>query len=125
AALFAADTVGGHGDTTDPAALFAYRAAFDRIAASPNDTLYVAEFDGEVVGTFQTTLIVSLSGRGNSSVKISAVQTRADMRNRGIGAAMMRFAVERTAEAGAAHVQLASNALRADAHRFYDRLGFL
>lgn len=124
-ALFAEDTVGGHGDTTDPAAMPAYRSAFDAIAASPSDTLYVAEIDNHVVGTFQTTLIVTLTGRGSSSLKVSAVQTRADLRGRGIGAAMMRFAIEEARSAGAASVQLVSNAARSGAHRFYQRLGFV
>ena len=124
-ALFAADEVGGHGDTTDPAALPGYEAAYDRIAESPADTLYVAELDGEVVGTFQTTQITTMTGRGGSSLTVEAVQTRADMRGRGIGEAMMRFAVERGREAGVRLVQLSSNAARTDAHRFYKRLGFV
>jgi GNAT superfamily N-acetyltransferase len=125
AALFAADEVGGHGDTNDPAALPQYLAAFDRIAASPADRLYVADLGGEVVGTFQTTLITTMTGRGAASLTVEAVQTRADMRGRGIGEAMMRFAIERGRDAGARLVQLSSNAARADAHRFYRRLGFV
>lgn len=125
AALFAADRLGGHGDTVDPAALPDYEAAFDRIAASPADTLYVAECAGEVVGTFQTTLITTMTGRGSSSLTIEAVQTREDMRGRGIGEAMIRFAIGKAREAGARVVQLSSNAARLDAHRFYRRLGFV
>lgn len=125
AALFAADELGGHGDTTDPAALPLYRAAFERIATSHSDRLYVAELDSEVVGTFQTTLITTMTGRGSSSLTIEAVQTRADMRGRGIGDAMIRFAIDRAREAGARVVQLSSNAARLDAHRFYRRLGFV
>ena len=124
-ALFAADELGGHGDTADPAALPDYEAAFGRIAASPTDTLHVAELAGEVVGTFQTTLTTSMTGRGRPVLTVEAVQTRADMRGRGIGEAMMRFAVERAREAGARLVQLSSNAARTDAHRFYRRLGFV
>jgi GNAT superfamily N-acetyltransferase len=124
AALFAADALGGHGDSDDPAALPGYQAAFDRIAASPNDQLYVAELGREVVGTFQTTLMVSLSGHGSANLNVEAVQTRADMRGRGIGEAMIRFAIARAVEAGATKVQLTSNLARIDAHRFYRRLGF-
>ena len=62
-ALLAADVVGGHGDTTGAEARADYARAFARIAASPADTLYVAELDGEVIGTFQTTLITTLLGR--------------------------------------------------------------
>ena len=123
-ALFAADSLGGHGDTEDPAALPAYEAAFAAIAASLNDQLYVAELEGEVVGTFQTTLITSLPGRGAKTLRLEAVQTRCDLRGRGIGEAMVRFAIDRAREAGARSVTLTSNLVRADAHRFYQRLGF-
>lgn len=123
-ALFADDPLGGHGDTTEPEALPDYRAAFARINASPNETLYVAELGGEVVGTFQTMVTTTLTGRGSSAMIIEAVQTRADMRGRGIGAAMIEFAVERARQDGMRLVQLTSNAVRKDAHRFYERLGF-
>lgn len=124
AALFADDALGGHGDTTDPQALPDYLAAFARIAASPNETLYVAERDGEVVGTFQTMVTTTMTARGSSSMIIEAVQTRADCRGQGIGAAMIAFAVERARAEHMRLVQLTSNAARTDAHRFYARLGF-
>lgn len=123
-AIFAADSLGGHGDTDDPAELPRYLAAFEAILASPNDTLYVAELSGEVVGTFQTTVIVTLTGRGSSSFTIEAVQTREDMRGKGVGAAMVRFAIAEAERKGARLVQLMSNNKREDAHRFYRRLGF-
>jgi GNAT superfamily N-acetyltransferase len=123
-ALFADDPIGGHGDTTDQQALPEYHAAFARIAASANETLYVAEFDGEVVGTFQTVITTTLTGRGASNMIIEAVQTRADQRGRGIGAAMIDHAIEEARRQGVRLVQLTSNAARKDAHRFYQRLGF-
>jgi predicted N-acetyltransferase YhbS len=124
-ALFADDAVGGHGDTTDESARPRYEAAFGRIAASPNDMLYVAEWKGEVVGTFQTTLVTTMSGQGSSSLTVSAVQTRADLRGQGIGEQMMRFALEEAQAKGARLVQLMSSGKRLDAHRFYERLGFV
>lgn len=123
-ALFADDVLGGHDDTADPSALPDYLAAFDWIAANPTNAIFVAEMDCEVVGTFQTILGRSLSGRGATLVTVAAVQTRADMRGRGIGAAMLRFAIERAGVLGASKVKLSSNASRTDAHRFYRRLGF-
>ena len=124
AAMFAQDTLGGHGDSADPADLPLYLAAFDRIAASPNDALYVAVMDGEIVGTFQTTLITSLTGKGSSSLTIEAVHTRSDMRGRGVGEAMIGHAIAQGRDHGVRLVQLMSNATRLDAHRFYKRLGF-
>ena len=46
-------------------------------------------------------------------------------RNRGIGAQMMRWAIERCRQNNCSMVQLTSNKKRVDAHRFYERLGFL
>ncbi|MFS2174917.1 N-acetyltransferase family protein [Rhizobium pisi] len=123
-ALFAADALGGHGDTTDPEAFADYARAFAVIEASPDQTLYVAQYGGEVVGTFQTMVTTSLTGRGSSAMIIEAVQTRADMRGQGIGAAMIEFAIAEAKGRGVRRVALTSNALRKDAHRFYERLGF-
>ena len=122
--LFAADALGGHGDTADPAAFPDYAKAFAVIEASPDQTLYVAERDGEVVGTFQTMVTTSLTGRGSSAMIIEAVQTRADMRGQGIGARMIEFAIAEAKGRGVRRVALTSNAIRKDAHRFYERLGF-
>ncbi|ANM04012.1 GCN5-related N-acetyltransferase protein [Rhizobium phaseoli] len=123
-AIFTADALGGHGDTTDPEAFADYARAFTAIETSPNQMLYVAEVSGEVVGTFQTMMTTSLTGRGSSAMIIEAVQTRSDMRGQGIGAWMIEFAIAEAKGRGVRLVQLTSNAIRKDAHRFYERLGF-
>jgi len=98
--------------------------AFERVASSRDQTLYVAEREGQVVGKFQTMIVTSLVGRGSSSMIIEAVQTRGDMRGQGIGAQMIEFAIAEAKRRGLRLVQLTSNASRKDAHRFYERLGF-
>jgi GNAT superfamily N-acetyltransferase len=123
-ALFAADPLGGHGDTLDPAAFSDYLAAFNTIAASPDQSLFVAELDGVVVGTFQTMITTSLTGRGASAMIIEAVQTRDDVRGQGIGARMIEYCITDARARDVRLVQLTSNATRKDAHRFYERLGF-
>ena len=55
---------------------------------------------------------------------IEAVQTRADIRGQGIGAGMIEFAIAEAKGRGIKRVALTSNAIRKDAHRFYERLGF-
>jgi GNAT superfamily N-acetyltransferase len=123
-AIFAADDAGGHGDTTDEAAYEEYQRAFHVIDASNNEQLFVAELDGAVVGTFQILFNRTLTGRGSLSMIIEAVQTRPDMRGRGIGAHMIAYAVEEAKRRDCRLVQLTSNNVRTDAHRFYERLGF-
>jgi GNAT superfamily N-acetyltransferase len=123
-ALFAADDLGGHGDTTDEAAFDDYLRAFNVIDASQNEQLFVAELEGEVVGTFQILFNRTLTGRGSLSMILEAVQTRSDMRGRGIGGQMIHQAIEEARRRDCRTVQLTSNMARTDAHRFYERLGF-
>ena len=123
-AIFAADDAGGHGDTTDEAAYEDYLRAFHVIDASNNEQLFVAELDGAVVGTFQILFNRTLTGRGSLTMIIEAVQTRPDMRGRGIGAQMIAYAIEEAKRRDCRLVQLTSNNVRTDAHRFYERLGF-
>lgn len=123
-AMFAADDVGGHGDTTDADAYDDYLRAFNMIDASQNEQLFVAERDGDVVGTFQIFFNRTLTGRGSLSMIIEAVQTRPDMRGQGIGAQMIGYAIEEAKRRDCRLVQLTSNVARTDAHRFYERLGF-
>ncbi len=123
-AIFAADEVGGHGDTTEESAYQDYLRAFNVIDASQNEQLFVAELEGEVVGTFQILFNRTLTGRGSLSMILEAVQTRGDMRGRGIGAQMIHHAIEEARRRDCLTVRLTSNMARTDAHRFYERLGF-
>jgi GNAT superfamily N-acetyltransferase len=123
-AIFAADDKGGHGDTTDEAAYEDYLRAFHMIDASGNEQLFAAELDGAIVGTFQILFNRTLTGRGSLSMIIEAVQTKPDMRGRGIGAQMIAYAIEEAKRRDCRLVQLTSNMARTDAHRFYERLGF-
>ncbi len=123
-AILASDDVGGHSDTTDAAAYADYLDAFRTLQQTPRETLYVAERDGVVVGTFQTLLTTTLSGRGSTSMIIEAVHTSPDSRGQGIGSAMIGFCLDEARRLGLRQVQLTSNAKRTDAHRFYERLGF-
>ena len=118
------DALGSHGDAWLPENCDAYEAAFAAIAGSRDNTLYVAELDGRVVGTFQLTFIPNLTGRGALRVKIESVKVEADLRSRGIGARMMAFAEAQARSRGARLLELSSNKDRGDAHRFYERLGF-
>lgn len=123
-ALFAEDTIGGHADTTAPEAFDEYLRAFHVIDASANEQLFVAEREGEVVGTFEIMFNRTLTGRGGLVMIVEAVQTRADMRGQGIGAVMINHAIEEARRRDCRLVQLSSNMARSNAHRFYERIGF-
>lgn len=122
--LHESDTIGGHGDVWNADTRPGYEAAFAQITASPFSTLFVAEHAGEIVGTFQITLIPTITGGGRPRAKVESVQVDAARRGMGIGAAMMAHAEGWARERGATFVELGSNKARKDAHRFYERLGY-
>lgn len=109
----------------DPADLDPYRAALEEIAATPGGEVLVAEADGEVVGVCQLVVFRHFQHRGGRCAEIESVHVRADRRSLGIGGLLVEEAATRAAEAGCYRVQLTSNKVRTDAHRFYERHGFV
>lgn len=99
-------------------------AAYDEIAADPNSVVYVVELDGAVVATAQLTYLRHLANHGALVAQVESVHTAARLRGHGIGRRLMEHLIGLAREAGAARMQLTSNASRVDAHRFYERLGF-
>ncbi len=107
----------------DRADLASYRSALREIEAGPGGVL-VAEQRGEVVGVCQLIVFRHLQRRGGRCAEIESVHVHPDHRSSGIGTALMRAAVEEARALGCYRVQLTSNVVRSDAHRFYERLGF-
>ena len=62
--------------------------------------------------------------RGTRRGQVEAVHVDASCRGLGLGAALVRWAVEEARRRGCGLVQLTSDMSRAGAHRFYSRLGF-
>jgi GNAT superfamily N-acetyltransferase len=102
-----------------------YLAAFDALDADPNQFLAVAELDGEIVGTLQLSYLAGLARLGATRAQIEAVRVRADQRGTGLGTVLFEWAIEQARDHGAVLVQLTTDASRADAHRFYEKLGFV
>jgi GNAT superfamily N-acetyltransferase len=100
-------------------------AAFEAIDADPRNELIVADDDDGVIGTCQLTFTPSLSRRGAERMTIEAVRVRSDARGRGIGHAMMIWALDRARERGCGLAQLTTDKRRTDAQRFYASLGFV
>jgi GNAT superfamily N-acetyltransferase len=122
-ALLAADQLGATRDSADD--LAPYLAAFGAIDAEPAQQLLVAASGaGNVVATMQLTVIPGLARRGALRMQIEAVRVHESHRSTGLGAAMMRWAIDDARDRGCALVQLTSDKTRSDAHRFYERLGF-
>ncbi|GAA2784709.1 GNAT family N-acetyltransferase [Kitasatospora sp. CM 4170] len=122
-AMLADDPLGATRESPDD--LTPYRTAFARIDADPHQHLVVAERTGRTVGTLQLTVVPGLSRKGSTRTIIEAVRIHADERGNGLGTELIRWAIDRSRELDADLVQLTSDATRTDAHRFYERLGFV
>ena len=125
-ALLAADDLGATRDgIRTEADLAAYQRAFADIDRDPAQLLVVAEAEGRVVATLQLSFIPGLSRRGALRAQIESVRVAASARSRGLGHALFTWAIDEARRRGCALVQLTTDKSRADAHRFYQRLGFV
>jgi ribosomal protein S18 acetylase RimI-like enzyme len=122
-ALLADDDIGARRESTDPLAP-EYGLAFDAIAGDPDELLVVACLGHDVVGCLQLTLLHHLSHRGAIRAHIESVRVARSLRGRGVGHQLMAWTLAVARERGARLAQLSTDKTRADAHRFYESLGF-
>lgn len=120
-ALLADDALG---TTRESADLAPYLAAYDAMQDEGGNQSIVGEADGRVVATYQLTFISGLSLKATRRAQVESVRVAADLRSRGIGAALMADAEARARAAGCGLIQLTTNRDRAQAHAFYVREGY-
>ncbi len=113
------------GEDPGPPLPDSYRRAFVDIKRNDHCEVFVAELDGRVVGTYQLQFLPNLSNRGRWLAQIESVHVDENLRGQGIGEQMLRRAVDDARARGCFRLQLTSNKSRGDAHRFYERLGFV
>ena len=122
-AMLADDELGRSREAAPPTA---YEEAFDRIDADPNQLLAVlTTAEGSIVGTLQLTTIAGLSRGGALRGQIEAVRVHSAHRGSGLGRPFVQWAIDEARRRGCVLVQLTTDRSRVDAHRFYDRLGFV
>ncbi|WP_417814945.1 GNAT family N-acetyltransferase [Thalassospira alkalitolerans] len=106
-----------------------YYAAFDAMesqstTALPNKYL-LACTDEVIVGCLQLTLIAGLSRMGRLRAQIEGVRISSNCRGQKIGEKLISESISVSKLLGASLVQFTTDKTRKDAHRFYERLGFI
>lgn len=73
----------------------------------------------------QLSFLPGLARRGALRAQIGAVRVGKGYRGRGLGAALFGWAIQEARRRDCALVQLTTDKSRAEAHRFYEHLGFV
>ncbi|MEL7115067.1 MAG: GNAT family N-acetyltransferase, partial [Pseudomonadota bacterium] len=114
-ALLQDDTLGaGREDGT----LAAYLAAFDEMAETPLNRLFVGCLGDRIVATYHLTIIPGLTLAGTRRAQIEGVRVARDLRGQGIGKEMFADVNARARAAGCTMIQLSMNVTRKATHRF-------
>src|SRR5215510_2147941 len=122
--LLADDDLGSQRERHEEPLPETYYSAYDEINKDPNHELIIAELNGEVIGTLHLMFLPSISFQGGLRAQVESVRVDKNYQGKGIGSDMMRWTIERAKARGTHVVQLTTHKSRADAHRFYERLGF-
>ncbi len=101
-----------------------YARAFETIEKDPNNELVVVEAAGEILGCLQVTYIPHLVRRGSWRAQVEGVRVHRNARGQGVGRALFEWVRARARQRGCHLLQLTTDKSRADAHRFYENLGF-
>ncbi|MEZ5648374.1 MAG: GNAT family N-acetyltransferase [Alphaproteobacteria bacterium] len=101
-----------------------YYEAFNAIDSNPHHILIVGDKAGSVVACLQLTFLPGLSHQGAWRAQIEGVRVSTICRGHRVGEALIRYALELARQRGCRTAQLTTDKRRADAHRFYARLGF-
>jgi GNAT superfamily N-acetyltransferase len=106
-----------------PASTAAARGRLERLQHEPDTRIFVAESDEGVVGLAGMHVMRVLEYDDPVCVMIGLV-VRADQRRKGIGEILARAVEDGARARGCGVVVLGSAERRADAHAFYERVGY-
>jgi len=95
-----------------------------QIAENTESFLYVYEEDGTIVGTLHLHLCMDALCDDRPFAVIERVITAQEVRGKGYGAKLMRYAEHKATSRGALKIMLSSAIRREDAHQFYEHLGY-
>jgi len=101
-----------------------YQLIFAEIRSDTRQKLFVAEFQGEVVGTIVLLVVPNLSHNGTPWAFLENLIVTEKRRGQGLGRMLLERAVELARKSGCHMVELCSDVRRKEAHKLYGSMGF-
>ena len=95
----------------------------DRISGDPSTWLVVADVDGEIAG-FGALHVQNLVERDEPGCEVAGLVVGEHFRRRGVGEALMEALEDEARARGSVNLVLNTAHRRADAHAFYEALGY-
>lgn len=123
--MLADDALGGQRERYEDPLPAAYYDAFTALTAQAGNRIVLAELAGRVVGCAQLVFLPGLSLVGMKRAQIEGVRVDSSTRGHGIGEKLVRHCLVLAKQEGCGVMQLTTDKSRTDAHRFYERLGFV
>ena len=111
------------GELEYPSSVDQARTRLERIAVDPSTLVLVVELDGEVAG-FGALHEQNLIERDEPGCECAGLVVGARFRRRGIGELLMDALEDEARKRGATHLVLNTAHRRADAHAFYEAIGY-
>ncbi len=94
----------------------------EKLVKNPNNVLFVARLDGEIVGSLTLVFVMIPTGL---RAWIEDVVVDEAARGNGIGGMLCEAAIDRSLAGGAKKLDLTSRPVRGEANRLYPRVGFV
>src|SRR5699024_1305637 len=124
--LLAEAVLGASRESPDLADLAPYLPAFSHIDADGRHLpVDVRHEHRKVLATMHLTLLPALSRQAAPRLQIEDVRVVASARGLGLGSRLIEWTHQYGREHGARLVQLTTDRNRTDAHRFYEKLGYV
>lgn len=123
--LLADDELGAQRERFEEPLPADYYEAFNSIESQIGNQIILAVEDQKVLGCLQLTIIPGLARQGMKRAQIEGVRVDRHYRGKGVGEKLFKEAIAIAMSEGCGLVQLTTDKQRDDAHRFYDKLGFL
>ena len=107
----------------EPTPLAELRQAFADNVGKPGFEVFVAELKGRVVGTYTLYILPNLTNNGRQAAILENIVVYSECRGAGVGRAMLDHGKQLATERGCYKLSLTTNAVREEAHRFYEHCG--